>query len=675
MNHNSSRAENSATSFDQDRPAGASDVIEAAIGDVLNRAVLESLKPVSVGLGILYTVLAISHLIILPRPVALIMTATAAITALLLLSLWLILKRRPIPVRLAHPIGAIIAGFVLFNSILHLYLLADPRQTTNLLLLIVGVGALMLSTRWLVLSIFVTLAAWGAATQVSISTADLIHYSFAFLSAITLAIIIHVVRIRILQRLEMLHGQEKQQQEHLQALYQRELSRRRMNETLYRMGGALTQILNLTEVLDLLLEDLDKIVPYDQAAVMLPSDNDLEVVAARGFPVEVHPLQWHISIRPNGNGVFQQVYQTQQPLAIPDILTWPDWKPLEYFPIRGAWLGVPLIYQDKVIGLLSLSREKPDAYGEEEITMAATFAAQAAIALENARQYDQLTRFSEALEEEVEERTSDLQVAYIELERLDKTKSDFISIASHELRTPLTVLRGYSRMLLKDPKVKENPHHLELVAGIHSGAIRLSEIVINLTDMTRIDSGSLELYPEPLSANLLVQLVCQDFEPSLKQRNLSLKLEQLANLPPVEADPDLLRKVFHHLLSNAIKYTPDYGCITISGYFRPDGAENLTEPAIELIVSDTGIGIHRQFQRLIFNKFYQTQESSLHSTGKTKFKGGGPGLGLTITKGIVEAHHGAIWVESPGYDEKALPGSRFHIVIPVKQKPQPETKR
>jgi len=96
------------------------------------------------------------------------------------------------------------------------------------------------------------------------------------------------------------------------------------------------------------------------------------------------------------------------------------------------------------------------------------------------------------------------------------------------------------------------------------------------------------------------------------------------------------------------------------------------------VVSDTGIGINPEFHELIFTKFYQTGQVSFHSTGRTKFKGGGPGLGLAIARGIVEAHGGRIWVESPGYDEETCPGSQFHVVLPVKHVPpeiEPEALR
>jgi signal transduction histidine kinase len=112
---------------------------------------------------------------------------------------------------------------------------------------------------------------------------------------------------------------------------------------------------------------------------------------------------------------------------------------------------------------------------------------------------------------------------------------------------------------------------------------------------------------------------------------------------------------------NAIKYTPDNGTITIDGRLLPG--------FIEIIIKDSGIGISPEDQTLIFDKFGQLGRTDLHSSGKIKFKGGGPGLGLSITRGIIEGHGGTIWVESTGYDEVKLPGSTFHILLPTRTEP------
>jgi signal transduction histidine kinase len=123
----------------------------------------------------------------------------------------------------------------------------------------------------------------------------------------------------------------------------------------------------------------------------------------------------------------------------------------------------------------------------------------------------------------------------------------------------------------------------------------------------------------------------------------------------------MLQKVFYHLVMNAIKFTPDGGQVKIAGKYL-NGSE---PPQVEITVSDTGIGVDPSMADMIFEKFHQTGEVLLHSSGKTKFKGGGPGLGLAIVRGIVEAHGGRIWVESPGYNEETFPGSKFIVSLPV----------
>jgi signal transduction histidine kinase len=122
-----------------------------------------------------------------------------------------------------------------------------------------------------------------------------------------------------------------------------------------------------------------------------------------------------------------------------------------------------------------------------------------------------------------------------------------------------------------------------------------------------------------------------------------------------------LLQVFRNVLYNAVKYTPDGGQIGICGRKLPG--------FLEVIIRDTGIGIDPDDSQVIFDKFVRLGNTALHSSSKTKFKGGGPGLGLRIAKGILESHGGAIWVESDGFDEKSCPGSTFHILIPMRAAP------
>jgi len=329
----------------------------------------------------------------------------------------------------------------------------------------------------------------------------------------------------------------------------------------------------------------------------------------------------------------------------------------------GADVMVPIYAKNEWIGLLALgSKGSGREYAEKELDLLSTIADQTAVALENVRLVEGLVR----LNNDFRRAYAALDQAHRNLERLDKTKSDFISISSHELRTPLTLISGSSQMLMDDPDLQQNPYYKQLLSKMHAGTVRLHEIVETMLDVAKIDTRALELEPQPVSLSNLVQAVCNDLRKDLEERHQTLDVQNLEDLPSITADVQALRKVFYHLLINAIKYTPDQGKITISGQAIPPNSSDLRHGGIEVVISDTGIGIDPRFHELIFTKFYQTGELALHSTGKTKFKGGGPGLGLAIARGIVEAHRGKIWVESPGYSEENCPGSSFHLVLPLR---------
>jgi signal transduction histidine kinase len=335
------------------------------------------------------------------------------------------------------------------------------------------------------------------------------------------------------------------------------------------------------------------------------------------------------------------------------------------------WLGdldveiyVPIYAKNEWIGLLALgAKSSGAAYTEQDLALMSTLADQTAVALENTRLVEGLLR----LNNDYRRAFAALEQANRHLERLDRTKSDFISVASHELRTPLTIIRGSSQMLLDEGELRQNPYYEQLISKIHIGTLRLHEIIDDMLEMAKIDMRALELHLQPVTFDDLIATAINDLEDIIQKRNLAIKPRDLQGLPPVAADLEALRQVFRHLITNAVKYTPDGGEITISGHEVEPDPGNLPEGGVEVVVRDTGIGIDPRYHELIFVKFYQTGELALHSSGKTKFRGGGPGLGLAIARGIVEAHHGRIWVESPGYDEIKCPGSQFHVVLPLRQ--------
>lgn len=428
-------------------------------------------------------------------------------------------------------------------------------------------------------------------------------------------------------------------------LYQDERSRRMLTESLYQISQSLAQSLDVQEICTKILGELSQIVDFDRGAVLLRSGDHVEIVASCGFPENVAPLQIRVPI--SENDVFWQISQSGAPLCIQDVHGRPDWQDVPGLPPARSWVGIPVSDTNEVIGMLSLVRETPYPYTAEEIERALAFAGHTAIAIHNARLYTELAQ------------------AYEQLARLDRTKSDFIAVAAHELRTPLTALLGFSQMLLRAPDMLKQPLAQDIIEKIYKSGVRLQTIVNTMIDMARIDSQTLQIYREPLNIKNLLEKVLDEAQVALLERKQRVTLDCAPDLPRLEADPDELQKVFKHLLSNAIKYTPDGGQITIAARVVPSGYRQFPAPGLEICVQDTGIGIDPQYHDLIFTKFYHTGEVALHSSGTTKFKGGGPGLGLAVSKGIVAAHGGYIWAESPGYDEATCPGSTFHVWLPL----------
>lgn len=256
-----------------------------------------------------------------------------------------------------------------------------------------------------------------------------------------------------------------------------------------------------------------------------------------------------------------------------------------------------------------------------------------------------------------------LNQARASLERLDRSKSDFIAVAAHELRTPLTLIEGYTSMLRdsRDQKMISEIE-IELMNGINSGTRRLKTIIDDMIDVSLIDNNLLQLNFQPVWINRLLQMLEKELAPAMIERNQKFCYNDFPGSTDMTfGDPERLLQVLRNVLTNAIKYTPDGGYVTVDGRKLPG--------FVELIIRDTGIGIDPEDQSIIFEKFTRLGNISLHSSGKTKFKGGGPGLGLHIARGILEAHGGAIWVESPGYDEQQNPGSTFHILLPIRDTP------
>jgi len=376
-------------------------------------------------------------------------------------------------------------------------------------------------------------------------------------------------------------------------------------------------------------------------------------------------------ILPESSPITQYFTREQRPLLQYDMDLLPSFRSItrperQWFNATQSEVYVPIFAKRRWIGLLAFGPKlSGNRYTEQDLVTLSALANQTAVALENARLVDNLVR----LNQELRQAYHSLDRANRDLERIDRTKSDFISIASHELRTPLTVMRGYTEMLMEDTSL--SPEIQTIMKGLHDGTMRLHEIMDSMFDIAQLDARTLQLNLQSVDVADLVREVCFGLTKQFAERSHTLEID-LPAMPHIKADPNILHKLFFHLVSNAIKFTPDDGKITITGQTLQPGNTETPEGGVQITVSDTGVGVAPEYRDLIFTKFYQPGELGRHSTSKSRFQGGGAGLGLALAKGIVEAHGGRIWVESPGYDEIHFPGSKFHVLLPSQKSKKDE---
>ena len=239
--------------------------------------------------------------------------------------------------------------------------------------------------------------------------------------------------------------------------------------------------------------------------------------------------------------------------------------------------------------------------------------------------------------------------------QLERVRADFVANVSHELRTPLTTIRGYAETLLSEDATRTKAQE-QFVVKILNHASRLSRLVSELLELSRLESGDVELKRASCHLNTFYETILDVFEPTLEESELVLKWEIPESLPEVSVDQQLFMQVLVNLIDNAIKYTPDGGEITVSAETcrrETDEAWNINSGEIVIRVQDTGIGIPMASQSRVFERFYRVDKGRAREMG-------GTGLGLAIAKHIVLRHNGRIWLES-GLGR----GSTFHVALPL----------
>ncbi|HHS97166.1 MAG TPA: GAF domain-containing protein [Chloroflexi bacterium] len=415
-------------------------------------------------------------------------------------------------------------------------------------------------------------------------------------------------------------------------LYREERRRRQEAETLYRAVQALTTTLDLQEVLDRILTELRQVVPYDSASVQLLEGNVLKIIDGRGVP-DLEALLGVVIDPRRGDNPNARVLESRTPLILED-------APAAYEAFRQpphadigirAWMGVPLLFGDRVIGMLTLDKREPGFYTEEHARLAMAFAAQAAIAIENARLYRRL-----------EEQSTQLARAVEELQDLDRLRNQLVQNVSHELRTPLTLIQGYAELLLSEGLGALSAAQRRALETMQNYIRTLSRLIYNLTALRTFPRETLALMP--LSIAEVVQQVLEEEEQRARSAGVRFHTDFPEDLPPVLGDRERLDLVFYHLVDNAIKFSPEGGNVHIRAWADDEW--------VYVSVKDEGIGIAPEHLNRIFERFYQID-------GSTTRRFGGMGVGLALVWEIVEAHGGTVEVESqPGQ------GSTFTVRLP-----------
>ena len=325
------------------------------------------------------------------------------------------------------------------------------------------------------------------------------------------------------------------------------------------------------------------------------------------------------------------VLASGKPLVVPDVRADPRYYREVGQQIGmeiGSLLAVPLQIQDRRIGVLeAVNKRGGGEFSQEDVETLMALAAQAAVAIENARL------------------VGALQQAYERLGQLDRLKSQFIAIASHELRTPLSLILLYAAMLQQQ---LGDAAETQLDA-VQRAAMRLKNIIDTMLNLRYLETGRMELAATHFDLRDEVGAACEDYEALAGTGDLVLEADLPDEAVGIYADREKLRVVLDNLISNAVKFTPTGGRVWVTLCERGD--------EVELSVADSGVGIPPEELERVFERFYQIES---HLTRRH----GGMGLGLSIVKELVELHGGRVWAES---DPDR--GSRFVVVLPVSAPP------
>ena len=457
----------------------------------------------------------------------------------------------------------------------------------------------------------------------------------------------HRIEIRTGDELEALAEQFNSMTAQLQESYatlERKVEERtrELSEALEKLralgevGRAVSSTLDLETVLTTIVSRANQLSGTDAGAIYEYDEETQEFYlrATQNLEEEFVELLRATSIR-KGEGVTGQMAETREPTQIPDILQEGAYQsrlrdPLIRLGYR-ALLAVPLLREDRIIGGLVVNRKIPGEFSPEVVELLRTFATQSALALQNARLF-----------QEIEEKSRQLEVA-------NRHKSEFLAHMSHELRTPLNAIIGFSEALVERMFGELNAKQDEYLKDIFASGRHLLSLINDILDLSKIEAGKMELELARFDLPAAIENALILVKGRAANHSIALGLEVDHRLREFVADERKLKQVLVNLLSNAVKFTPEGGRVEVRAASANRG--------VEISVSDTGIGIAVEDHELIFEEFRQVGSDYAR-------KREGTGLGLSLTKRLVELHGGRIWVKS-----EVGKGSTFSFTLPERPWP------